>query len=150
LKSNPSVTHRFIPTDRDGCQADELFNGPGNQAGSLMSTRTRLSSKNSSTGTNDLLPSEFYLSQNYPNPFRETTTIKFCVAYRTKVKLEVADLEGKIVGILLDEQKEPGTYEIEFDASTLPSGGRGLSEGIYIYKLQAGDFLSEKKMTLLR
>ena len=63
---------------------------------------------------NDLVPSEFYLSQNYPNPFREKTTIKFCVAYKTKVKLEVFNSEGKLIKKLLDEEKEAGTYEIEF------------------------------------
>jgi hypothetical protein len=92
---------------------------------------------------NDLVPSEFYLSQNYPNPFRDTTTIKFCVAYRTKVKLEVFNSEGEMIKTLLDEEKEAGTYGIEFDA-------RGLAEGDYINQLHAGDFLSRKKMTLLR
>lgn len=94
------------------------------------------------TGMNDFVPSEFYLSRNYPNPFRDKTTIKFCVAYRTKVKLEVFNSEGKLIQKLLDEEKEAGTYEIEFDAS-------GLAEGDYINQLQAGDFLSRKKMTLL-
>jgi 5-hydroxyisourate hydrolase-like protein (transthyretin family) len=94
------------------------------------------------SGMNDLVPSEFYLSRNYPNPFKDKTTIKFCVAYRTKVKLEVFNSEGKLVQKLLDEEKEAGTYEIEFDAN-------GLAEGDYINQLQAGDFLSRKKMTLL-
>ena len=92
---------------------------------------------------NDLVPSEFYLSQNYPNPFSEKTTIKFCVAYKTKVKLEVFNSEGKMIKILLDKEKEAGTYEIEFSASGLP-------EGIYIYQLQAGDFLSRKRMMKMK
>ena len=57
---------------------------------------------------NDLIPSEFYLSQNYPNPFRDKTTIKYCVPYKTKVKLEVFDIEGKKIKILIDEEKEAG------------------------------------------
>jgi hypothetical protein len=95
----------------------------------------------------NLQPSEFYLSQNYPNPFSGTTSIKFCVAYRTRVKLDVTDVEGKVIRILLDEEKDAGTYEIECDASTLRAGGLDLSE--VIYRLQAGDFLSQKRMTLL-
>jgi|SRR3972149_10221984 len=91
----------------------------------------------------DLVPSEFFLSQNYPNPFSEETTIKFCVAYKTKVKLEVFNSEGKMIKKLLDEEKEAGTYEVELNA-------RGLAEVTYIYQLQAGDFLAMKKMTLLR
>jgi hypothetical protein len=91
---------------------------------------------------NDLVPSEFYLSQNYPNPFRGKTTIKFCVAYKTKVKLAVFNSEGKLIKKLLDEKKEAGTYEVEFDAS-------GFTEDNYINQLEAGDFLSRKKMILL-
>ena len=92
---------------------------------------------------NDLVPSEFFLSQNYPNPFSEKTTIKFCVAFKTKVRLEVFDSESKMIKKLLDEEKEAGTYEIEFSASGLP-------EGIYFYKLQAGDYLSTKKMLIMK
>jgi len=88
---------------------------------------------------NNLVPSEFYLAQNYPNPFSEKTTIKFCVAYRAIVKLEVFNPEGEMIKKLLDEEKEAGTYEVEFNAC-------GLCEGTYIYQLQVGDFLSTKKM----
>ncbi len=63
---------------------------------------------------NDLEPSEFYLSQNYPNPFREKTIIKYCVAYKTRVKLTVYNSEGKEIKKLVDEEKNPGTYEVEF------------------------------------
>ena len=95
------------------------------------------------TGIHDLLPSEFYLGQNYPNPFSKTTTIKFCVAYKTRVILEVFDCEGKMVRQLLDDEKDPGTYKADFDASHL-------SEGVYTYQLQVGGFQSKKKMTVLR
>jgi flagellar hook assembly protein FlgD len=98
---------------------------------------------NSNTGINDLLPSECYLGQNYPDPFSETTTIKFCVAHKTRVTLEVFDSKGRVVKTLLDVEKEPGTHKAEFDASNLP-------EGIYTYQLQVGDFQSTKRMTLLR
>jgi hypothetical protein len=97
----------------------------------------------SNADTHDLLPAEFYLGQNYPNPFSGTTTIKFCVAYKTRVILKVFDSEGKMIRQLLDDEKEPGTYKTDFDASSL-------SEGIYTYKLQVGDFLSTKRMTVLR
>jgi len=97
----------------------------------------------SDTGIQDLLPAEFYLGQNYPNPFSETTTIKFCVAYKTRVILEVFESEGKMIQQLLDDEMDPGTYKTDFDASHL-------SEGVYTYQLQVGDFLSKKKMTVLR
>ncbi len=100
-----------------------------------------------------LVPSEFQLSQNYPNPFSEKTAIKFCVAYRTRVTLEVLDSEGKMVRTLLDEERNAGTYEIEFVAGgeSFPAGhGGAMSEGIYLYKLQAGEFSETKKMVMLR
>ena len=94
---------------------------------------------------NDLVPTEFYLSQNYPNPFSERTTIKFCVAYKTKVKLEVFNSGGEIIKTLLDEEKDAGTYEVEFyPASSI----KHLASGKYTYRLQAGDYKSEKKMLL--
>jgi hypothetical protein len=95
------------------------------------------------TVMNDLVPSEFYLSQNYPNPFSEKTTIKFCVAYKTKVRLEIFNSEGKLIEKLLDEEKYVGTYEVEFDGSTH-------SSGIYFYQLKAGNYSETKKMLIIK
>jgi flagellar hook assembly protein FlgD len=105
---------------------------------------------NGNTSTNNLVPSEFYLSQNYPNPFSEKTIIKFCVAYKTKVTLEVFDSEGKMLKKLLDEEKPAGTYEVTWNARNLPDGKAGLSSGVYFYKLQAGNFISTKKMLMIK
>ena len=99
----------------------------------------------------DLVPSEFYLGQNYPNPFSEKTTIKFCVAYKSKVKLEVFNSEGEMIKILLDEEKEAGTYEVEFAAESGSASGKdacNLLGGMYFYKLKAGDYSNEKKMMI--
>ncbi len=90
-----------------------------------------------------MVPSEFHLSQNYPNPFNGKTTIKFCLARRTPVTVDVCNCESKMVRNLMDEEKDAGTYEIEFD-------GFGLSEGSYICILQAGDFVTTRKMVLNR
>jgi len=99
--------------------------------------------KDTVINNNNLTPTEFYLSQNYPNPFSEKTTIKFCVAYKTKVILEVLNSEGELIKVLVDEEKDAGTYEVEFN-------GSGMPEGFYSYQLQAGDFINGMKMTLLR
>lgn len=100
---------------------------------------------------NNLTPSEFYLSQNYPNPFSDKTTIKYCVAYKTKVKLEVLDIENKIIKTLIDEEKEAGTYEVEFSASICHSGESRNPQGeTYFYRLVTGNYKSEKKMILLK
>ena len=97
---------------------------------------------------NDLVPSEFYLGQNYPNPFKEKTVIKYCVAFKTRVQLTVCNSEGKVIEKLVDEEKLPGTYEIEFSACH-SCESRNLPDGYYLYRLDAGNYKSDKKMQLL-
>jgi flagellar hook assembly protein FlgD len=98
---------------------------------------------------NEFVPSEFYLGQNYPNPFKQKTTIKYCVAYKTRVQLTVYNSNGETIEKIVDEQKEAGTYEIVFDASTCHSGKvRNLAGGKYKYLLVAGYYSNEKTMVL--
>jgi hypothetical protein len=97
----------------------------------------------------ELEPSEFSLGQNYPNPFNEKTVIKYCVAYKTRVQITVYNSESKIIEKLVDEEKKPGTYEVEFSALRCHSGeSRNLHGGKYFYSLEAGDYKSDKKMLL--
>lgn len=98
---------------------------------------------------NEFEPSEFYLSQNYPNPFMERTVIKYCVAIRARVILTVFDTEGKEIEKLVDEEQNPGTYEVEFSALRCHSGKSGnLTGATYYYRLEAGNYKNEKKMEL--
>ena len=90
-----------------------------------------------------MVPTEFYLSQNYPNPFNERTTIKFCVPHRSWVRLDILDPETRTIRGLLDEEVEPGTYEVNFD-------GSDLSEGTYVCLFQSGEYVSTKRMLLKR
>lgn len=91
-------------------------------------------------------PLEFNLSQNYPNPFKEKTTIKYCVPYKTCVQLVVYDSDNKLIEKLVDEVKDPGTYEVKFSASVCHSGkARNLPDGYYYFRLKTPDYLSEKK-----
>lgn len=99
---------------------------------------------------NDVIPLAFHLSQNYPNPFREETKIKYCVAYKTRVQLTVLNSAGEVIDTLVDEEKDPGTYGIDFAARVSASGeARNLAHGKYSYRLEAGDYSSEKEMELL-
>lgn len=98
--------------------------------------------------TTELEPNVFYLGQNYPNPFREKTIIKFCVASATRVTLTVYNEEGKEVVILVDEEKNPGTYEIEF--CVVQDSCPVKSSKTYYYHLVAGDYKCEKKMNLIK
>jgi hypothetical protein len=109
------------------------------------------------------LPTEYSLSQNYPNPFNPNTKIKYTIPTPPSssplvkgrnevgfVSLKVYDILGREVATLVNEEQSPGVYEIEFDASKLPSG-------VYLYRLratpiggQSGDFSAVKKMILLK
>jgi hypothetical protein len=86
---------------------------------------------------------EYMLSQNYPNPFNPLTIINYQIPADGSVTLKLFDILGNEVKILVDGYKTSGRYTLEFDASSLASG-------IYIYRLQAGDFVSSRKMTLLK
>jgi 5-hydroxyisourate hydrolase-like protein (transthyretin family) len=99
---------------------------------------------------NEALPLAFRLNQNYPNPFKEKTRITYCVAYKTRVRLTVVNSAGEVIDTLVDEDKNAGTYEVEFAACGCPSGqDRNLTSGEYSYRLEAADYTSEKKMKLL-
>ena len=101
----------------------------------------------SNSRMDDTTPLEFYLSQNYPNPFKEKTVIKYCAAYKTRVQITVYNSEGEEIEKLVDEEKKPGTYEVVFQSAV---GSRQLAIGDYFYRLQAGDYRSEKRMQLIK
>lgn len=88
-------------------------------------------------------PGSFYLSQNYPNPFNPSTSIVYRIGSREYITLKVYDMLGREVAILVNEEKQEGKYEVEFN-------GRNLASGIYYYRLTAGSFSETKKLVLLR
>jgi len=90
-----------------------------------------------------LTPLDYSLSQNYPNPFNPSTTISYSIPNDSYVTLKVYDVLGNEVASLVDEQKQNGTFDIHFSASTL-------SSGVYYYKLKAGEFTSTKKLVLMK
>ena len=89
------------------------------------------------------IPKEFTLQQNYPNPFNPVTGINFSISKSTNAKLTVFDITGKELAILVNENLNPGTYKVNWDASDFPSG-------VYFYRLTAGDFVQSKKMILVK
>jgi endo-1,4-beta-xylanase len=88
-------------------------------------------------------PSSYALSQNFPNPFNPTTVVRYQAPVASSVRLVVYDLLGREVAVLVNEQKAPGEYEVVFNAS-------GLSSGVYMYRLSAGDFTATRRMVVLR
>jgi len=92
---------------------------------------------------------DFVLYQNYPNPFNPTTSIQYAVSSRQFVSLKVYDILGNEIATLVNEEKQPGTYEVEFN-SVGTSRDLSLPSGIYFYQLKAGNYIETKKMVLLR
>jgi hypothetical protein len=97
-------------------------------------------------------PVEFYLYQNYPNPFNPSTKIQFsvpCVGAQciVPVQLKIFDVIGNEIAALVNEEKPPGVYELEFNPA---SYNKNLASGVYFYQLRAGSFVATKKMIFLR
>jgi hypothetical protein len=86
---------------------------------------------------------DFRLDQNFPNPFNPKTRISYMIKEYTAVKLTVYDAIGREIAVLVNSKQKPGRYEIDFNPD-------GLASGLYFYKLVAGNFVSTKKMVLLR
>jgi hypothetical protein len=105
----------------------------------------KLSAGNKEQLFSDILgnPDKFVLNQNYPNPFNPTTILSYNLKTDANVKLTVYNVVGQSVRVLVDEHQSAGYYEISFDASDLPAG-------IYLYKLQVGEYSSVKRMTLVK
>ncbi|MBX2818042.1 MAG: T9SS type A sorting domain-containing protein [Rhodothermaceae bacterium] len=91
----------------------------------------------------EILPNSFALDQNYPNPFNPTTTISYQVPANGLVKLEVFDLLGRSVGVLVNETVSAGQYTVDFNAANL-------SSGVYLYRLSAGEHVETRKMLLMK
>jgi len=89
------------------------------------------------------IPATFYLGQNYPNPFNPSTTIRYGLAAQTHVSLEVYNLLGQKVATLVSGEQPAGTHEVVFEDNSL-------SSGLYLYRLQAGQYTETRKLMLLR
>ena len=100
-----------------------------------------------SVGNEKSLPTEFLLYQNYPNPFNPNTKISWQSPVGGHQVLKVFDVLGREVATLVDEYKEAGYHEVEFNPV---SGIRNPASGVYFYQLQSGDYIETKKMILLR
>ena len=142
---NLSSGNYMITSDKPG-----YISNPGNTAAidyeqNIFSSSVNVIMNNNSVtdADDDKLPSKFSLEQNYPNPFNPTTSISYQLTAFSHVMLKVYDLLGREVATLVDEMKQPGRYEVKFN-------GSNISSGTYFYRLQAGDFISTKKLVLMK
>jgi len=122
----------------------ERVNSTFNEGAALLLDLVEVSSLVTSVADSKPLPGGFSLSQNYPNPFNPTTRIDYNLAREAVVTLQIHNLLGQVVRTVIDaERKSGGAHTVLFDASGLPNG-------VYYYKITAGDFVEVKKMTLMR
>ena len=94
------------------------------------------------------IPIEFSVSQNYPNPFNPSTTIRYAIPQQSFVVIKVYDIIGREVKTLVNTEKSPGIYNVQWNGDN--NFGSKVATGIYIYRVIAGNFTQVKKMILLK
>ena len=119
-------------------------NNPDNQYGwGIIDTYAALQSLVTNMDENNKVPEDFYVLQNFPNPFNPSTKIRFSVPERSHVKLVLYDLLGREIDVLYNEEMNPGTKELEFN-------GSGLASGIYLVRMVADNYQKTLKISLLK
>ena len=101
-----------------------------------------------SAAEESIIQTESGLSQNYPNPFNPTTTIEYSLAEGSDVILKIYNLSGKLIRTLVNEYQSAGYYSITWYGDN--EVGQEIASGVYFYQIQAGDFVSTKKMVVLK
>jgi len=98
-------------------------------------------------GKKETVAREFYVHQNYPNPFNPSTVISFTIPENEFVLVEVYDVMGRKITILLNEEKAAGAHTVMWDGTD--AAGSSVASGVYLYKVQAGRHMSTNKMMLI-
>ena len=111
-----------------------------------------MAGKSDFVDSNDLdfsgIPETFTLLQNYPNPFNPETNIDYELPLESEVKVAIYNLRGQRVRTLLDAQQYPGRYAVSWDGKS--DNGLSVATGIYLVRMQAGKFVSVRKMLLAK
>jgi len=130
----------------DGGNIYVTGNSQDTVSGDTWSVFTTLKYMQTSVSVNDKsadLSTAFSLAQNYPNPFNPSTTIRYAIAKPGHVTLKVFNLHGQEIATLVNENKSAGEYKIQWNPNNVPSG-------VYVYRLQAEEFVETKKLILLQ
>jgi len=116
------------------------WDGPGSRVdGGINELAFRLEQTDEATPT----PERYRLFQNYPNPFNPETIFQYEIPKESPVRLEIFDITGRLVTVVVDEMQQPGSYQVTWDASNIASG-------IYIYRLRVDGFVQSRRMTLIK
>ncbi len=101
-----------------------------------------------SVDDSDVLPEVFALRQNYPNPFNPVTTLSYNLPEQSTVNIIIYDMLGRMITQIVSAKQEPGYRSVQWDATDMY--GKSVSAGIYLYQIQAGEFVQTRKMVLLK
>ena len=135
---------KFNGQDPGGYWKLRIYDGASGNTGTLDAWSLTLLYQTATDVTDDIkIPTQYLLSQNFPNPFNPSTTIRYGLTQQMLVTLKIYNILGQEVSTLVNEEKPIGTYELNWNASNL-------SSGIYFYRLHAGSFVETKKMILLK
>jgi hypothetical protein len=140
-KDDETVIYDNQMGDADDADATDAIEG-----GSIVIHNDKLGKWDPETG--QIIPEKFALRQNFPNPFNPSTTIPFDLPEKRSVILKIYNIYGQEVCVLGNKEYQPGFHEIVWDG--LDARGIQISSGIYIYRIQAGEFTGMKKMMLIR
>ena len=147
LGSGMDANASSVAVSSDGSLVKDVYVGGGfTTAGGKLSNCFAHWSNPSSTSVDifaEDLPRETVLEQNYPNPFNPMTKIQFSIVTRQLTTVKVFDVLGREAATLVNEVKEPGTYTAQWEA-------KGIASGVYLYRLQSGEFVQTKKMLLIK
>lgn len=136
VKPNPAQNHTQVTLEKFRMNENPVVL---NSASSGVSIITGVENE---TG----VPVEYALGQNFPNPFNPSTTIKFAIPAEGRVVIQLYDIMGERVAVLLDETKNAGYHSIQFNTSDI----NGLTSGVYFYRINAGSFVETKKLMLMK
>jgi streptogramin lyase len=120
-----------------------LIGSTGFKAVYSLAIRGKVTSTNIQKLAREQIPTQFDLKQGFPNPFNPSTTIEFALPKSAFVTLKIYNVLGEEVATLIAEQRSAGIHKFNWDA-------RGLASGVYLYRLEAGDFVQMKKLILMR
>jgi len=147
-----TVTLVAVPVDTSGSGSSDVLASAGQAAVTLVafdSSGVQVPGTNVTSVADDKpLPVTFALLQNYPNPFNPTTTIRYELPVQAEVRLTIYDLLGRTVRTLVVQKQPAGAHTVVWDGRD--NRGRQAATGLYIYRLQAGDFHKTAKMVLLK
>ena len=143
IENNVDVASKLLQEIKLLYANDDAENEIGRAESILAGCTSSSNSSPKGKATSTEIVTKYAASQNFPNPFNPTTTISYALPNEGMATLKVYDILGREVATLVNEYKTVGSYNVTFDATKL-------SSGIYIYKLQSGNFTSVKKMQLVK